>query len=387
MIPLKYNVRNLRVRWVTTLLTVFATGFVVWSSCLLFGFIDGLQYSLNISGDPLDLIVLRNGSTTDVNSGFTSAVADEVKTLDGVARDPGGQLLAVAEVVTIPVVYRRDGTRANVTVRGVEAASRLLRPAFTIVDGRDLEPGKGEAIVSVNLASRFRGAGLGEEFRISDKEAYRVVGLFSSGGSSAESEIWVDKIDLQRNTGREGSVSCMQIRAASPADRDRLMKTITNEPRFKLLAQKEADYFASQSASATFLKVAATFIAALLSVGAMFTSANTMFSAVRSRSREIGTMRALGFPGRDLLWSFLFESLLLCGLGGALGLLATVPLSRLTFNTSNFSTFSEVSINFRFGPWVLAGALIMTLVMGLLGGLLPAIRAVRTNVINALREL
>jgi putative ABC transport system permease protein len=387
MIPLKYNVRNLRVRWATTILTIFATGFVVWSSCLLFGFIDGLQHSLKVSGDPLDLIVLRNGSTTDVNSGFTAATADEVKNLDGIARTPEGQLLAASEVITIPVVNRRDGTRANLAVRGVEPASRALRPSFTIVEGRDLVPGKGEAIVSTNMARRFAGAGLGEEFRITPKEAYRVVGLFTAGGSSAESEVWVDIGDLRRNTGREGSVSNMQLRANSPADRDKLIQAISNEARFKLAAQKEADYFAKQSASADFLKVAATFIAVLLSIGAMFTSANTMFSAVRSRSREIGTMRAVGFPGRDILISFLFESLLLCGLGGALGLLATLPLLSLTFNTSNFSTFSEVAINFRFGPWVIAGALTMTLVMGLFGGLLPAVRAVRTNVINALREL
>jgi putative ABC transport system permease protein len=387
MIPLKYNVRNLRVRWATTILTIFATGFVVWSSCLLFGFIDGLQHSLKVSGDPLDLIVLRNGSTTDVNSGFTASTADEVKNLDGIARTPEGQLLAASEVITIPVVNRRDGTRANLAVRGVEPASRALRPSFKIVEGRDLVPGKGEAIVSTNMARRFAGAGLGEEFRITPKEAYRVVGLFTAGGSSAESEVWVDIGDLRRNTGREGSVSNMQLRANSPADRDKLIQAISNEARFKLAAQKEADYFAKQSASADFLKVAATFIAVLLSIGAMFTSANTMFSAVRSRSREIGTMRAVGFPGRDILISFLFESLLLCSLGGALGLLATLPLLSLTFNTSNFSTFSEVAINFRFGPWVIAGALTMTLVMGLFGGLLPAVRAVRTKVINALREL
>lgn len=386
MIPLKYNVRNLRARWVTTLLTVLVTGMVVGVSCILFGFIDGLQHSLAVSGDPLDLIVLRNGSTTDVNSGFASAVADDVKNLDGVARDEGGRLLAAAEVVTIPVVYRRDGTRANVTVRGVEPASRALRPGFAIVAGRDLEPGKGEAIVSANMARRFRGAGLGEEFRVSAKESYRVVGLFAAGGSAAESEVWVDKGDLQRNTGREGTDSCLQLRAASAADRDRLRKTISEEPRFKLLAQPEVDYFRAQSLSSGFLKVAATFIAALLSVGAMFTAANTMFSAVKSRAREVGTMRALGFPGRAILASFVLECLMICGLGGGVGLLATIPFSRLTFNTSNFSTFSEVSINFRFGPWVFAGALALTLVMGLVGGLIPAVRAVRMDVIRALRQ-
>lgn len=386
MIPLKYNVRNLRVRWVTTALTVLATGFVVGSSCLLFGFIDGLQHGMNVSGDPMDLIVLRNGSTTETNSGYSADIADTIKTLEGISRDADGTLLAAEEVVTIPLVYRRDGTRANLTVRGVEPASRRLRPDFQIVEGRDLEPGKGEAIVSRNIGRRFRGAGVGELLTINSKESYRVVGWFTAGGSAAESEVWVDKTDLQRNTSREGSVSSVQLRAASAADLASLKKTLKDDVRFKLLPQDEKAYFASQTESSTFLKVAAAFIAVVLSGGAMFTSANTMFSAVKSRAREVGTLRALGFPRRDILTSFVFESLLIGVLGGLLGLMAMIPLSNLTFNTSNFSTFTEMSIHFRFGPWVLLGAPAMALATGLTGGLLPAIRAVRMNVINALRE-
>jgi len=214
-----------------------------------------------------------------------------------------------------------------------------------------------------------------------------VVGLFTAGGSAAESEVWADLKDVEKNTGRDGSVSSVQLRAATPDDYARLRQTIDADTQFKLSAIPESVYFESQSRSGTFMKVMGTSIAVLLTFGAMFASANTMFAAVKSRTREIGTMRALGFSQFDVLISFLSESLILCTLGGALGLLATVPLSALTLETSNFNTFAAVTISFRFGRLVMAVALTMTLAMGLFGGMFPAIRAVRLNVIAALREL
>lgn len=387
MIPLKYNLRNLRVRGATTLATVLCIAAVVAISCVLFGFIDGLRYNLRVSGDKLDLIVLRNGSTAETNSGFTAATADEAKLLPGVARDPEGALLAAGEVVVIPVMSRRDGTRANVIFRGVERASRKLRPDFTIVEGRDFEPGKGECIVSQSMSRRFEGAGLNERLVVGPKEEYRVVGLFTAGGSSAESEIWTDVDDLRRNSGREGFVSSLQLRANSAADKQALVAAIKGNQQFKLDPKDEAAYFQEQSASGTLLKVAAFFLSIFLSLGAMFIIANIMFSAVKSRAREVGTLRALGFPASNLLFCFLLESILICGLGGALGLLAALPFSGATFNTINFGTFSELSISFRFGAWVIIGSLLMTALMGVIGGLLPAVRAVRMNVIDALRQI
>lgn len=387
MIPIKYNLRNLRVRWKTTLLTVLATGLVVWSSCILFGMVEGLEHSLTISGDPLDLIVLRKGSSSEVGGGFLSDKADDLLNLPGIARDEEGQPLAAKELLNIPLAERVNGTRTNVILRGVQRASRKLRPDFKIVDGKDFDPGKGECIVSRKLSRSFKGAQVGGVLHFGDKEIYRVVGTFSAGGSAAESEIWADLKDVERNTGRDGSVSSVQIRAASPDDYARMRKTIDDDTQFKLAAIPESAYFESQSRSGAFLKVVGTLIAVLLTFGAMFAAANTMFSAVKSRTREIGTMRALGFSQRDILISFLSESLILCTLGGLLGLLATVPLNALTLETSNFNTFASVLITFRFGPLVMTVALVMTLAMGLFGGMFPALRAVRLDVISALREL
>jgi putative ABC transport system permease protein len=387
MIPIKYNLRNLRVRWKTTLLTTMATGLVVWSSCILFGMVEGLQYSLTISGDPLDLIVLRKGSSNEVGGGFSSEKADDLLNLPGIARDDDGRPLAAKELLNIPLADRTNGTRTNIIIRGVQRASRKLRPDFQIVAGQDFEEGKGECIVSRNLARSLKGAHLGGRLQYGDKEVYQVVGLFTAGGSAAESEVWADLKDVERNTGRDGSVSSVQVRAATPDDYARLRQTIDSDTQFKLSAIPESVYFESQSRSGAFMKVMGTLIAVLLTFGAMFASANTMFAAVKSRTREIGTMRALGFSQFDVLISFLSESLILCTLGGVLGLLATVPLSALTLETSNFNTFAALTISFRFGPLVMAVALTMTLAMGLFGGMFPAIRAVRLNVIAALREL
>ncbi|HEX3450271.1 MAG TPA: ABC transporter permease [Isosphaeraceae bacterium] len=387
MIPLKYNVRNLRVRWKTTLMTVMGTGLVVWSSCILFGLVEGLEHSLSISGDPLDLIVMRKGSSTETTGGFETSKADEILILPGILRDREGQPIAAKELLNIPIAERENGTKTNIIIRGVQPASRRLRPSFTIVAGRDFVAGKGECIVSKRMAARFKGAQVGGRLVFGSKEVYDVVGIFTAGGSAAESEIWADLKDVEKNTGRDGSVSCVQLRAASSADCNKIKQTIDDENRFRLAAIPEPLYFETQSRSGIFLKGAGTLIAVLLTFGAMFSSANTMFAAVSARTREIGTMRALGFSQLDILISFLGESLLLCALGGAIGLLATFPLNALTYETSDFNSFASVTVAFRFGPLVMTVALVMTLAMGVFGGMFPALRAVRLDVISALREL
>ncbi len=387
MIPVKYNIRNLRVRWKTTLMTVLGTGLVVWSSCILFGLVDGLEHSLTISGDPLDIIVMRKGSTNETTGGFETSKADELLNLPGIARDEQGRPLAAKELLNIPIAERQNGTRTNIIVRGVQPASRKLRPDFRIVEGNDLVEGRGECLVSRSMTKRFKDAQIGGKLEFGEKEQYRVVGIFTAGGSAAESEVWADLKDVEKNTGRDGSVSCVQIRATGPDDYRKLQDTIENDTRFKLAAIPESVYFQNQNRSGIFLKGAGTLIAVLLTFGAMFAAANTMFAAVGARTREIGTMRALGFSQLDILICFMGESLILCGLGGAIGVLAAIPLNALTYETSDFNSFASITVGFRFGPLVMAVAFLMTLAMGLFGGMFPAIRAVRLDVISALREL
>ncbi len=386
MIPLKYNLRSLRVRWATTLLTCLAIGVVVFASVLTFGMVDGIEQALSASGDPEDLIIMRQGSNDELSSSVQATAARELANLPGIATNSEGVPLASREFVTILIKPRRKGGgTANVTVRGLEAVGRELRPGFKIVEGRDIEPGVNEVITSRSIANRFENLGLGEEFEINNV-SFRVVGLFEANGSSAESEVWTDLRDLTSAQRFDGAVSVVNLRVPDEQNRAEIIDRVRNDEQFKLKAITEADYYEGQKSSSVALKVVAYLIAGFLTVGAMFAAANTMYSAVSSRGREIGTLRAVGFPRRAVLASFLLEALVLCILGGILGCLATLPLNGLSGGTQNAATFSEITFSFRFGPRVLLQGMALAIAMGLIGGLFPAIRAIRLQITDALRQ-
>src|SRR5262245_5098 len=385
MIPVKYNVRNLRVRWVTTLMTVVGTGLVVWATVLSFGLSDGLEHALRISGDDLDLIVLRKGSTEETSSNIDQALAREIANLDGIARDGDGEPLCSAEFVTILTKPRRNnGGTTNLIVRGLQEGGRALRPGFRIVRGRDLRPGVNEAVTSENMAERFENLGLGEKIEI-NKVDFEIVGYFESAGSSAESELWTDLRDLTSARRTPSALSAVNLRARDDSAKRALINRIRDDERFQLDAVDEPEYYERQMTASIAIKFVGFAIAGFLTLGAMFAAANTMYAAVASRGREIGALRAMGFSRRSVLTSFLFESVLLCLLGGLLGCLATLPFNGLSTGTANWATFSEITFAFRVGPNVLLRGVAMALAMGLLGGLFPAIRAVRMPIVNALR--
>ena len=384
MIPAKYNLRNLRVRWMTTLMTVLSTGLVVWASVLSFGLTDGLQYALKVTGHELDLIVVRKGATDEISSGVEQKVAREVASLPGIARDEQGQPQCSVEFVTILTKPRRNnGGTVNLIVRGLENVGRTLRPDFKIVQGRDIEPGKFEALTSRSMAARFENLAIGEKLEV-NRQFFEVVGYYEAAGSAAESEVWTDLRDLTIARKTPAAVSSICLRAESPEQRDSLIALLADDKRFQLNAIRETKYFEDQMNQANAIQYIGYIIAGFLIFGAMFAAANTMYAAVASRAREIGTLRALGFPRGSILVSFLFEAVVLCLLGGLVGCLATLPFNGLSTGTIN--QFSEITFSFRFGPRVLTQGVLLALIMGLLGGILPAIRAVRLNIISALRE-
>ena len=384
MIPAKYNLRNLRVRWMTTLMTVLSTGLVVWASVLSFGLTDGLQYALQVTGHELDLIVVRKGATDEISSGIEQKVAREVASLPGIAKDAQGQPQCSVEFVTILTKPRRNnGGTVNLIVRGLENVGRTLRPDFKIVQGRDIEPGKFEALTSRSMAARFENLAIGEKLEV-NRQLFEIVGYYEAAGSAAESEVWTDLRDLTIARKTPAAVSSICLRAESPEQRDSLIALLADDKRFQLNAIRETKYFEDQMNQANAIQYIGYIIAGFLIFGAMFAAANTMYAAVASRAREIGTLRALGFPRGSILVSFLFEAIVLCLLGGLVGCLATLPFDGLSTGTMN--QFSEITFSFRFGPRVLAQGVLLALVMGLLGGILPAIRAVRLNIISALRE-
>jgi putative ABC transport system permease protein len=402
LVPLKYNVRNLGVRRTTTILTVLVTAISVTTTCVMFGLIEGLNKSNVVSGDPYDVLVLRKGATSETGAGFAIDKAQELAVLNGVAKAPplpdelkeanlidtANRPFAAFELVNIPVVTKSDGRRTNLIVRGVDPASPLLRRDFRIVAGRYFTPGTDQCIVAAPIAGRYRGAALGDRLKVGENESYEVVGLFTAGGGAAESEVWVDRSTLARVMKAEGMVSSVQLRATDAAARDQILKEIKEKTQLAGLdGMTEVQFFEKSQGTAIFLTVIGSLIGVAMSIGAMFAAANAMFAAVKSRTREIGTMRALGFPRRAILLSFLGESLLICALGGAIGCLATFLFRSWSFGIIDFATFADRSFQLQVGPLVLGVALAMTLAMGLFGGLFPAIRAVRLDVIRSLREV
>ncbi len=386
MIPLKYNARNLRVRWVTTLMTTLAIGLVVFATVLTFGLTDGLEHALRISGDPLDLIVRREGSTEETSSAIEPQVAREIAALPGIARDADGNPMASSEFVTILLQKRRGGGgTTNMIVRGLQPVGRALRPDFKIVEGRDLRPGLNEAITSRRMAERFEDLAIGEQIEINNV-MFRIVGYFEAAGSAAESEVWTDLRDLTNARRVPEAISIVNLRARDEQAMRELIDRLKNDERFQLDAIDEPSYFESQMTASIAIKFFAYAMAVFLTFGAMFAAANTMFSAVASRGREIGALRAIGFSRRSIVASILSESVLLCLMGGVLGCIATLPLHGLSTGTANWSTFSELTFSFRFGPGVLLRGVLLALAMGVLGGLFPALRAIRMPITQALRQ-
>ena len=291
MVPLKYNLRSLRARKVASLMTVFGVGLVVWASIFAFGLSAGLDKSLEIAASPLDVLVLRKGSTSEAVSAVSDGVARDIMTIPGIATDSEGEVLAARELVVIGYLPRRGETvPVNITVRGVEPISRKLREGMTIVAGRDFRPGLREAIVSQAMSERFQGLGLDEEFEVQGGK-FKVVGIFAAGGGAVESEVWTDQSVLAQIVNRTGAMSSMQLRAASQQDQQRIINRIKADEQIDLNAITEAQYFADQAAQSGLIKIVGGMIAFFLTIGAMFAVANTMYGTIASRAREIGTLR------------------------------------------------------------------------------------------------
>ena len=369
-------------------MTVLGTGLVVFASVLSFGLADGMERALLISADPLDVVCLRKGALDEVSSNIDNATADRVRTIEGIAQSESGEPLVSPEYV-VTLMKPRRGDQAGVTnvmVRGLLPLGWKLRPGFRIVEGRQPRAGLNEAIVSRQISERFQNTRIGEKFKVNNTEL-TIVGYFEANGCAAESEIWTDLRDLTAARKAAGAVSTVCLRARDAAARATLLQVLKEDEQFGLKALTEEEFFREQLLSAQIVKGMAGFIAMFLIVGAMFAAANTMFAAVAGRARDIGTLRALGFSRFSVLVAFMLESVILCVIGGIVGCIAVIPLDGYSTGMANFQTFSEIAFAFHFGPTVCLQGILMALVMGLAGGLMPAIRALRLSVIQSLREV
>lgn len=384
-LPLKYNLRNLIVRKSSTLMTAFTIGLTVGVYLMVMALAHGIDLTLTSSGEPLNLIVLREGSTGELNSFVTHENLRDIQYLDGVAREQD-KPLAAPELITLIYKARKGMSQgSNIQIRGVGPMSTKLRSGFTISSGRTFQPGLPEAIVSRRIAERFQGMEIGDKFRVQTTD-FVVVGLFDAGGKAFESEVWVDFNAVANATKRDQGSSSVLLRTTSPAALNALAKRITDDPRLHLKAVSERQFYEEQQGASALLKALAFFIALIMAVGAAFAGMNTMYAAVAKRTKEIGTLRVLGFSRRSILIAFVLEAVAISIVGALIGIVLALPLNLVSTGTANFLTFSEIAFNFRVSPVLMLEALIFGTVIGLLGSVLPSIRAARFKIVDALRS-
>ncbi len=383
-LPLKYNIRNIIVRKGSTLATAFTIGLTVAVFLLVMALARGIDLTLASSGEPLNLIVLREGSTAELNSSVSREQFNDLVYLDGVQRE-SDKPMATGETITLIYKPRKGMSQgSNVMVRGVGPMSFKLRSGFQTVAGRLFQPGLTEAVVSKRIAERFQGLDIGDKFRIQTTD-YTVVGLFDSAGKAFESEIWVDNNSLASTTRRE-TYSSVLMRVNDQNALTALSKRITADPKLHLKAVSERVFYEDQQGAASgMLKGLAVFISFIMAVGAGFAGMNTMYAAVARRTKEIGTLRVLGFGRLSILVAFLLESVAIAVIGAAIGILLSLPLNFVSTGTSNWQNFSEIAFNFRVTPDLMIFALIFGGVIGFVGSLLPSIRAARFKIVDALR--
>jgi len=391
-IPLPYNFKSVFVRWRSTAATILGVALVVTVFILLHAMAAGLERSSANTGDPRNVMVVRKGSTAESSSVVTRDQFKVIKYLPQIAHDSQGSPIISADLVVIINLPRRDAAgEANVTMRGVTSMGIQLRPQVKLVNGRWFTPGKRETVVSTKIAKRFSNTDLGQKFRTGGHDL-TVVGWFDGGDSAFDSEIWMDADEAGSIFDRENYCSLL-ARLANTNDIVAFTNRIESEKRMALRADFETKYYAAQTSTATPIKFLGSFLAVAMSIGAVFAAMNTMYAAVGARTREIGTLRVLGFRRRVILASFNLEGAILAGIGGVIGCsLALLTqwiclASGVHFGTLSFATFSEVIFQFRITPALVLEGMIFAIIVGIIGSFFPAIRAARLPVIAALKSV
>ena len=388
-IPLNYNWKNIFGRKISTAMTVLCISLVVCVYLLVMSLAEGLRKTFETPVSPRSLLVLRAGAPSDAMSIISRSEYEAIRTLPGIEKDGSGEALVSPEIVVLINVARTDGRKTNIIVRGVEGPAFALRPALRIVQGRRFRPGTNEAIVSRRTQQRFAGMGLGDTIR-SGVERWSIVGIFEASGSPYDSEVWADLADVQAQSRREAILSVVRLRSADLTARGPLIATIRGDQRIKLEAKTEEQYFADQSGTARPIEFLAYLVGAIMAVGASFGAMNTMYSQVTARTREIATMRAVGFSRSAILASFVAESVTLSLAGGLLGAAAAYLIVRTLWSgptgTQNFATFAEILFNFELSPSLIARGVLFAVLIGLVGGFLPALRAARLPITGSLRQ-
>jgi len=386
-IPLSYIARNLWSRRLTTVLTAGGLALVVFVFATVLMMDEGLKRTLVTTGELDNAVIIRKGAENEIQSGIARDQAGIIEMHPAVAIGAQGQRMVSKEtVILISLLRLADDKPSNVVIRGTSDIGFVLRPQVKIKEGRLFRPGTSEIIVGSSIAARFNNAGIGQHLRFAQRE-WTVVGVFDAGGSGFDSEVWGDVEQLMQ-AFRRNAYSSMVVRLANTTQFESYRADVGEDPRLAQEMKREQTFYSDQSkALSTFINVLGLTLSVIFSIGAMIGAMITMYASVASRVGEIGTLRALGFRQGAVLWAFLAEALLLGCVGGVTGLALASLMQLASFSTVNFQTFADLSFRFILTPDIALKTLVFALIMGFVGGFLPAFRAARLNIVDALRAI
>ena len=386
MIPLRYNVGNLRARKISTVMSIFGIAVVIAVMVSMMALNNGVEKATVSSGSRDNLMIMREGAEAELSSWVTKDASHIIRALPGIAITPKGEPIVSPELVILFKLPKKDNPKgSNVTVRGVTPMAFELRPYVKIVEGRMFKPGVNELIVARRVASRFVNCNVGDSFQFGPQR-YNVVGTFEAGNTAFDSEMWADA-DFLGSARKREAYSSVVVKPVDARAFEDIKNTIKNDNRLKLKVESEYQYYDDQTRGLLGIKILVGIVTIFMVFGAILGTMNTMFSAVASRTRELATLRALGFKRRTVIASVLVESAFVALLGGVTGVVLSLPINGISTGTTNWNTFSEVAFSFRVDPSVASRAIIIALVAGVIGGLLPAIAAARKPIPRALREI
>ena len=385
-LPLRYSFRNVLIRWRSTFATVLGIALVVFVFVLLQSLAAGIEKSSGNTGDSRNIMIVRKGSTAESASLISRENLREIQYFEEIARNERNEPVISTDVLVLANLPRVNNSgEANVLLRGISARGAELRPQVKLIAGRWFTPGKREIVVSSRMAKRFANFGLGQSFK-AGTASLTVVGWLDGGGSAFDSECWMDA-DECRSLFERDLYSSFLVRPVDEAAGAKLLERIEADRRFKLKAEKEVAYYQKQTMTAAPIKWLGGFLAIMMSVGAVFAAMNTMYASIGARTREIGTLRVLGFRRRSVVAALLIEGALLALIGGVVGCAIASLWNGYTTATMGFETFSEIVFEFTVTPRLMGEGLIFAVIVGLMGSLLPSVRASRLPVIDALKSV
>jgi putative ABC transport system permease protein len=387
-IPIVYNLRSMRARWLTAVAAVLGIAGTVGVFVAMLALAHGFKATLVNSGSPENVLIRRAGSSAELDGSVSLDQVQAVENEPGVAREDGKPLVSPEAVMIAGFNLKETGTNANVQIRGVSPIVLKVRPNVKMIAGRFFEPGLAELIIGKNVTSTYEGLELGKTIAFGG-QIWTVVGVFDAGGSAFDSEVWADSHVLNQVYKRpENLYQSATVRLASKGDFDSFKDAVTADPKLTVQVDHEVEYYARQSQVLTqLITILGGLVVLIMGVGAVIGALNTMYALVSERSREIATMRAIGFPATSIVLSFLFEALVIAFIGGLIGCLCVLRLNGYTTGTMNMQTFSHMAFAFQVTPILLVTGVVFALLMGLIGGVPPAIRAARRPIAVALREL